>query len=278
MPVLETAAITATGASVVGFGRAIIEARREIDPENIDRMAMRGEQRRRVARRRVNRAVGRWLAENEFPRARNHALVIRLVVQMGDHPFGRDYWVIAKKFVFRWLNEGLELRQAAESELVRRIGSRPVAPVSPKKEEDSPKRGNRKRKGKASGGSTLAEEAAADLRRRQEDWDYQLHGLIGDMTDEYAADPFGFSENWATLLPAVKPPPVVLNRFINQIIEAAIAVRVDDLDEAQNIFASNVVREAGNFKGTWWVRFVTWSQGLTGCLPRDPYEVPDNTR
>lgn len=194
--------------------------------------------RRNSERRQLRRTARKWLAEHDMPKAVDHPYVYRLFTEMGDHPLNRDYFIIAHRRVARWFDEGWTMKAAASSIAAKLYGDIP------------------------------------DTDEEKVEFEAFEAFLVDDISQAFSEDPCGFLAEWKHVVPSIQPPPAIAKRYACQIIEAAIAMRVEDVEESQNVLRSQDVRLLGTDNVSWWTIFQTWRAGLTGWFPRGPPPIP----
>lgn len=241
--VIRAAVLTATLTAGVVVYRKSTEVNLEMD--QVELINNRRRRKLSTERRQLRRTAAKWLAEHNYPVARDHSFVFRLFTEMGDHPLDRDYYVIARKRLARWFAESWTYQAAAKALTEHRIGVRPDP-------EDDPD------------GTREFDEAYEEAK---------LEVLAG-----MREDPVGFSSQWSHVFPSVKPPVEVEYRYSCQIIEAAIAMRVHDVEVTQNVLRSRDVRELGTESVGFWNKLRTWKAGLTGWVPRAPPSLPAGSK
>jgi hypothetical protein len=168
---------------------------------------------------------------------KDHPFVYRLMVEMGDHPVNRDYYVVARRRLHRWFRELQPLSEVLSKIVLETLGDRPEYPGP-----------------------------------GQDDYDMAKGCLLNELKQEFKDDPWKFQEEHRVHIPdlLLRPPPDsdYEFRFSSQIIEAAIALRIRDLDEEQRLLASEEVARAGNAYTTWRER---WWLLRAGVIP--PWRV-----
>lgn len=181
-------------------------------------------------RRRLRSVAGHWLSQHQQPRTLDHPYVFRLFAEMGDFPLGREYYTIAYRRVARWFKEEKSIEDCIDRCITEVIGP-PPAPVTPR--DEGPEEG-------------VLDEARAEYDAREARMRLELIA-------QYKKDPLRFCQQWSDFLfnngervYVLRPPDNLIYRISSQIIEAAIALRVDNLEVTQNVVASEVVQRAAD--------------------------------
>lgn len=186
-------------------------------------------------KRLVKRLAAKWLAKYRQPRMIDHPFVWKLFTEMGEHPLDREYYAIAHRRLGRWFSELPTFESKVEGMAKDLVGDVP------------------------------------DDELLMADWLNRLEFEKERLLLEFESNPhefylYGREHRWEIL----QPPTAFTYRYSCQIIEAAIAMRVTDLEESQNILRSVDVREAGTDTVSWRTAFHTWRTGLTSWFTTKP--------
>lgn len=198
-----------------------------------------------VARRR-RRTAAKWLHKHGQPRACEHPFVWRLFAEMGDHPLDRDYYTIAHRRLARWFSELPTIDETLGKIATTILPPRPAEDVGPALDE----------------------------------WLTNHKACKDKLALELKADTMAFQQRYGDMgAIIVRPPPEVTYRYSCQIIEGAIQMRVEDLEESQNILRSEEVRTAGIDQLSWFQQFTLWRRGVVGIteIASKPPAIPSGT-
>jgi len=228
--------IVAAGASAAVAATVVACCTATPIPE--EELALLGEQRLQsqasAERRRLRAVAGHWLAQHRQPRTIDHPFVFRLFAEMGDFPLGREYYTIAYRRLARWFREHDDIDAVIDEIVEETVLGDPV---------------NRRRPAEriVQGAGEPPDEEAPLLDERPDPLEEERVRVKAELRDFHYRNPLEFCTRYREHIPHVlRPPEHMIYRISSQIIEAAIALRVRDLEDTQNVVASEVVQRAAD--------------------------------